>query len=322
MSTQISQKIEKFGYRFGEYLGRGSVGFARKAEKDGHEHVIKLVFFLDDQYNSILEIMEKVNSSFLVKFQAHFWEEGNLYMVSEFCPERNLRSIMDTLDSNQAIFIFFQLLKGLNDLHVGKIIHGNLKPENVFVDSKLRVKMSDFGLRTFINTLDPQEVHYTTMAYFSPEVIKKLPLDEKTDVWSLGVLAYEMIMKKLPFSGPPILIPLRVLDYSVKPEPIPEKACHPKFSEVIFRMLERDPENRPTIRNICDSDLRSMATDVDLVNFDRIPCTASSSFATAPATAVTTPTSRASSTSLSFPSSSVQPFSSPSSFSSSSLFFS
>ncbi|HEY6447652.1 MAG TPA: serine/threonine-protein kinase [Acidobacteriaceae bacterium] len=179
-------------------------------------------------------------------------QRSRVYMVMEWVPGRLLRRILaeeGKLPAERAIAITLQVLEALQYIHGRGVVHRDLKPENIMVDENDRVKLIDFGIASregsrrltyagFSQTLG-------TPDYISPEQVKGKRGDQRSDLYATGVMLYEMLAGRTPFSGPS---PLAIMNDRLINHPLPPREANPEISpkmqEVIYRAMERDPRNR------------------------------------------------------------------------------
>jgi len=185
-------------------------------------------------------------------------QQSRLYMVMEWCEGRLLRQIMSEkgkLPPERAIKITLGILKALDYVHNHGVIHRDLKPENIMVDDQDNIKLIDFGIALREGAKRLTFVGFTqalgTPEYISPEQVKGKRGDARSDLYSLGIMFYEMLSGKTPFSGPS---PLVVMNDRLVNHPIPPRVAAPNISlelqEVLYRAIERDPKNRyPSARD-------------------------------------------------------------------------
>ena len=178
-------------------------------------------------------------------------KRSRIYMVMEWCDGRLLRQILDEgrMPHERAIQIAIAVLDALEYVHANGIVHRDLKPENIMVDGEDRIKIIDFGIAmkedarrlTFAN-LSPT---LGTPDYISPEQVKGQRGDQRSDIYSLGVMLYEMLTGQVPFSGPN---PFAVMNERVLNDPKPARKLNseitPAQQEILYRALERDPRHR------------------------------------------------------------------------------
>jgi serine/threonine protein kinase len=179
-------------------------------------------------------------------------ERSRLYMVIEWVDGRLLRAILNEerkLPIERAVNFALQILDALDTMHKHGVVHRDLKPENIMVDAEDRIKLIDFGiaLREDARRLTFVDMSPTlgTPDYISPEQVKGQRGDQRSDIYSLGVMLYEMLTGEPPYTGPN---PLAVMNERLMHEPEPARKRRPEISpelnEVLNRALERDPRRR------------------------------------------------------------------------------
>jgi len=175
-----------------------------------------------------------------------------IYMVMEWCEGRLLRKILDetgSLPHERAIRIAVEVLDALDYIHSNGVVHRDLKPENIMVDDHDKIKLIDFGIAGDSGARRLTYANFTqtlgTPNYIAPEQVKGKRGDGRTDIFAMGVILYEMLSGKLPFSGPSPVAAMndRLLNYPMPPS-VADPSISPQLQEVIYRALERDPRNR------------------------------------------------------------------------------
>ena len=132
-------------------------------------------------------------------------------------------------------------------------MHRDLKPENIMVDDNDHIKLIDFGIASDSASRRLTYANFTatlgTPNYIAPEQVKGKRGDARTDIYSMGVILYEMLTGKLPFSGPSPLAAMndRLLNHPVPPR-VADPSISPQLQEILYRALERDPRNRYATR--------------------------------------------------------------------------
>ena len=205
---------------------------------------------LFDRFKREAAIGEKLNHP---KVMRVFGDEkrSRIYMVMEWCEGRLLRQILSEgrMPQDRAIRIALGILEALEYIHANGVVHRDLKPENIMVDAEDNIKLIDFGIAgdsaarrlTYANIT----AALGTPDYIAPEQVKGKRGDARTDLYAMGVILYEMLSGKLPFSGPSPMAVMneRLLNYPVPPQ-VADPSISPELQEVLYRALERDPRNR------------------------------------------------------------------------------
>jgi serine/threonine-protein kinase len=179
-------------------------------------------------------------------------ERSRLYMVIEWVDGRLLRTVLNLerkLPVEKAVDFALQMCDALDTMHKHGVVHRDLKPENVMVDDADRIKLIDFGIAMKEDARRITHVEVTTMLgtpdYIAPEQVKGQRGDQRSDIYSLGIMLYEMLTGDVPFSGPN---PLAVMNERVLHDPKPARDLRPEISaelqEILDRALERDPRRR------------------------------------------------------------------------------
>src|SRR5665213_1684346 len=178
-------------------------------------------------------------------------KRSRVYMVIEWCEGRLLREIMDEekLSHERAITITKGVLRALDYIHGNGVVHRDLKPENIMVAENDHIKLIDFGIASDSAARRLTYANFTatlgTPNYISPEQVKGKRGDGRSDIYSMGVILYEMLSGRLPFSGPSPMAAMndRLLNHPMPPS-VADPSISPQLQEVLYRALERDPRNR------------------------------------------------------------------------------
>ena len=178
-------------------------------------------------------------------------KRSRIYMVMEWCDGRLLREILDEgrISQERAIQIAIEALDALEYIHANGIVHRDLKPENIMVDEHDNIKLIDFGIAGDAAAKRLTYANFTaaigTPNYISPEQVRGKRGDSRSDIYSIGVILYEMVTGKLPFNGPNPMAAMneRLLNHPVPPS-VADHSVSPQLQEILYRALERDPKNR------------------------------------------------------------------------------
>lgn len=206
--------------------------------------------FLLERFRRAAEIGEKFGHHGVMRVFSEV-ERSRVYMVMEWCEGKTLRAVMSAgkIPAERAIHITTAVLEALQYLHDNGIVHRALTPESIMVAESSRIKLIDFGRAseaasrrlTYTNLAD----ELGTVDYISPEQVEGRRCDGRCDIYAMGVILYEMLTGKLPFTGSS---PAALMKARISGPPIPPRVALPSISphlqEVLYRALEKDPRNR------------------------------------------------------------------------------
>ena len=204
-----------------------------------------------DRFRREEEIGTTLNHPNVMKIYADDHRSG-IYMVMEWCEGRLLRQILTEegkLVPERAIKITLGILRALDYIHNHGVVHRDLKPENIMVDDQDNIKLIDFGIASVGGAKRLTYTGYTqalgTPDYMAPEQVKGKRGDARSDLYAVGIMLYEMLSGKTPFTGPS---PLAVMNDRLINHPLPprvaEPSITPQLQEVLYRAIEREPKNR------------------------------------------------------------------------------
>ncbi len=174
--------------------------------------------------------------------------DGSPYFVMAYCPGGSLaeRLTKRALPVTEALRVARQLAEALAAAHTLGVVHRDVKPANVMFSAVGEVQLTDFGVA---KQLDQDSTHagmlLGTPAYLAPEQLRGAAVDQRADLWALGVTLYEMLTQRKPFDGPSYAAVLHAV-VAVDPEPVGRGASVPRaIDELLRHLLCKDPEGRP-----------------------------------------------------------------------------
>ena len=199
--------------------------------------------------------MSKLRHPNIIKFKEIIKDKKNDYyhIIMEYADDGDLNEKIKTrktfFQEDIILNYFIQICLGLKYIHEHKIIHRDLKTQNIFITKKKEIKLGDFGIaKNLKKTLDKAHTIIGTPYYFSPELINNEPYDYKTDIWSLGIVLYELCCLKLPFQGNNIAqLSMKILKGSYSP--LPNNYSN-DIKVLVKKMLNVNKNKRPSIIDI------------------------------------------------------------------------
>ena len=247
-------------YRIGALVARSGMASIYRGtdERNGRAVAIKLPHaemeadpILFDRFQREADIGQKLDHPGIVKV-LNGEERSRRYMVLEWVDGRLLRQVLNEhkkFPPDRAIRITLAICNALDYIHSHGVVHRDLKPENIMVGPNDEVKLIDFGIAANAGSRRLTFAKLTeamgTPDYISPEQVKGKRGDARSDVYALGIMFYEMLTGKVPFTGPN---PFVIMNERLLNHPIPPREVNPDVSlllqEIIYRALERDPSKR------------------------------------------------------------------------------
>jgi serine/threonine-protein kinase len=179
-------------------------------------------------------------------------DRSQVYMVMEWLDGRLLREVLNEqskLPVERAVKLMVGICEALEHVHAHGVVHRDLKPENIMVSDGDEIHLIDFGIAASAGARRLTFAHFSqsmgTPDYISPEQVRGKRGDARSDIYSLGVMLYEMLTGVVPFSGPN---PFAVMNDRLLNQPEPpreiEPSISPQLQEIVYRAMEREPKNR------------------------------------------------------------------------------
>lgn len=175
---------------------------------------------------------------------------GITFIVMEYLPGITLRELLrdfGTLTPRQTLDVVVAILQGLDAAHSAGIVHRDLKPENVLMADDGRIKIADFGLaRAASHNTQTGQALLGTVAYLSPELVTGTPADVRSDLYALGIMVFEMVTGRQPFTGDQaVTIAYQHANGSVPLPSTVNPSVPPEIDELVRWCTERSPDDRP-----------------------------------------------------------------------------
>ena len=231
--NEIPQKNEaKYinDYKIIKRIGFGSSGLVykvvKKSDPTNKLYILKQIPYSEPNLEETIKkvqsannealILSKLSCKYIVKYYHSFIDsENNLNIIMEYCDSGDLNSFINNLKKEKKYlteeeiwYFFIQISLGLAYIHSKNILHRDLKPMNIFLTDKNKIKIGDLGVAKLLNSNANASTCIGTPYYLSPEICKEKPYNSKGDVWALGCILYELSTFNKPFtaSNPAALI--------------------------------------------------------------------------------------------------------------------
>ncbi|KAM5264316.1 serine/threonine-protein kinase Nek1 [Ctenodactylus gundi] len=245
-------------------IGEGSFGKAIlvKSTEDGRQYVIKEInisrMSSKEREESRREVAVLANMKHpnIVQYRESFEENGSLYIVMDYCEGGDLFKRINAqkgilFQEDQILDWFVQICLALKHVHDRKILHRDIKSQNIFLTKDGTVQLGDFGIARVLNsTVELARTCIGTPYYLSPEICENKPYNNKSDIWALGCVLYEMCTLKHAFeAGNMKNLVLKIISGS-----FPPVSLHYSYDlrTLLSQLFKRNPRDRPSVNSILE----------------------------------------------------------------------
>ena len=258
-SAETPTRIERIGnYRITGEIGAGGMAIVYKGVQESLGRIVaikalKTALATEESLRARFEREALSVASFqhenIITLYDFFHEEDALYMVMEYVEGIDLYDLLEKepkLPPDVAAIIALQVARALDHAHFRGVIHRDVKPANIMVSKLGEVKLTDFGIaRTQSSDLTEAGIGLGTPSYMSPEQIVGDPLDHRSDIWSLGVVLYQLVAGRKPFLDDEERTAMqRIRNEQVVPPRQINPECPKDLEWVILKCMQKSAEDR------------------------------------------------------------------------------
>ncbi|XP_060642795.2 serine/threonine-protein kinase Nek5 [Anolis sagrei] len=250
-------------YEIMKMIGEGSFGkvFLARGKEDNRQCVIKEINLTKmprkekESSQKEVTLLARLKHPNIVAFFTSHQEKNRLYIIMEYCDGGDLMKRINMqhgvlFEEDKILGWFVQISLGLKHIHDRKILHRDIKTQNIFLSNNgMTAKLGDFGIaRMLSDTMELARTCVGTPYYLSPEICENKPYNNKTDIWSLGCVLYELCTLKHPFEGNslPQLVLKICRGYFI---PVSTKYSF-ELRSLVSQLFKISPRDRPSINSI------------------------------------------------------------------------
>nr|XP_058927506.1 serine/threonine-protein kinase Nek1 isoform X3 [Kogia breviceps] len=245
-------------------IGEGSFGKAIlvKSLEDGRQYVIKEINISSmsgkerEESRREVAVLANMKHPNIVQYRESFEENGSLYIVMDYCEGGDLFKRINAqkgilFQEDQILDWFVQICLALKHVHDRKILHRDIKSQNIFLTKDGTIQLGDFGIARVLNsTVELVRTCIGTPYYLSPEICENKPYNNKSDIWALGCVLYEMCTLKHAFeAGNMKNLVLKIISGS-----FPPVSLHYSYDlrSLLSQLFKRNPRDRPSVNSILE----------------------------------------------------------------------
>ena len=209
----------------------------------------KLPSVLISRFNKEIDILKLLNHTNIIKFKDCYIDEKYICIITEYCNGGSLKALIGSYNNEYDVrHIVKQIIEGIQYLDDVKIMHRDIKPDNILIGNDNIIKIIDFGFSVEVKESDLYSTICGTPLYMSPELLQSKEYSKSSDLWSIGIIAYELFHHIHPFGTPKNIVELLG---NIKQNKILYKSnISWNFLQFIDSLLQIEPSDRPLLENI------------------------------------------------------------------------
>ncbi|CAD8166913.1 unnamed protein product [Paramecium pentaurelia] len=267
----IGQIIGEGGYGVvhkGKWLGQDVAikSYGKRKSQGNLKYKLQMADFLKE-----VEVISNLRHPNIVLYMGVCIRKQNYYLITEYLEEGSLFDHLHKkkthIDQKALMQIVEDIALGMNYLHGRKVMHCDLKSSNVLIDQNWNVKLCDFGLSRINKKIDHKinkGARIGTPHWMAPEIMRGESYQEKADVYSFGMILWEIITQQIPYEGLSQTQIIGSVGYGQDQVPIPSHSNPPILLQLAKKCLKKNPDERPTFADIVNEIQQGQKTDAKL----------------------------------------------------------